>query len=153
MRIKESLADLGYEYSPSNLDFPGESPFQHAAKVNDLVFTAGQISSFGNIEIRGKVGRDLSIEEGAKAAEFAAFNCLRAVGAVADVESIVRVVKVLGMVNVAEGFDKTPAVIDGASRFLLATLGEKGKHARTAVGMVLPLNWAVEIEIVFQVSS
>jgi len=149
--IIERLAELGYKYEPAALQFP-TGPFHQAARVGDLVFTAGQIPILDGIEIKGKVGRDLDIETAAKAAELAAYNCLRAVGAVADIESIQRVVKLLGMVNVAEDFDATPKVIDGASNFLLKALGDKGHHARTAVGMVLPYGFAVEIEMVFQVA-
>jgi enamine deaminase RidA (YjgF/YER057c/UK114 family) len=143
------LAELGYDYSPHDLAFP---PFQQAARVGNLVFTAGQIPSLDGVEIKGKVGRDLDVQQAAKAAEIAAYNCLRAVGAVADIESIERIVKVLGMVNVAEGFDETPKVVNGASEFLLKALGEKGNHARTAVGMVLPYGFAVEIEMIIQVA-
>lgn len=150
MTIISRLSELGYEYEPAALEF---MTFHQAARVGDLVFTAGQISSHNGIEIKGKVGKDLDIDEAAKGAEIAAYNCLRAVGAVADIESIQRIVKVFGMVNTAEGFDSTPLVIDGASNFLRAALGDRGNHARSAVGMVLPYGWAVEIEMVVQVSS
>ncbi|MGW4412899.1 RidA family protein [Nonomuraea sp. NPDC004702] len=149
MTIVARLAELGYKYEPHALEFP---PFQQAARVGDLIFTAGQISQHEGLEIKGKVGRDLDVATGVKAAELAAYNCLRAAGAVADIESIVRVVKVFGMVNAAPGWDETPKVIDGASKFLRGALGERGRHARSAVGMVLPYNWAVEIEMVLQVS-
>jgi len=149
MSIIEKLAELGYSYEPAQLEFP---PFQQARRVGDLVFTSGQISTHDGVEIKGKVGKDLDIDEAAKAAELSAYNCLRAVGAVADIESIQGIVKVLGMVNVADGFDSTPKVIDGASRFLLDALGDRGRHARSAVGMVLPYNWAVEIEMVVHVA-
>jgi enamine deaminase RidA (YjgF/YER057c/UK114 family) len=102
----------------------------------------------GETQIKGKVGRDVDVAEAAKAAEIATYNCLRAVGAVADIESIQRIVKVFGMVNVADGFDDTPKMINAASDFLLNVLGDKGHHARSAVGMVLPYGWAVEIGMV-----
>lgn len=149
MSIIEKLAERGYDFEPAALEFP---PFQQARRVGDLVFTSGQISTHNGTDIKGKVGRDLTVEEAANAAEFAAYNCLRAVGAVAPLESVQGIVKVLGMVNVADGFDSTPLVIDGASRFLLDVLGDRGRHARSAVGMVLPYNWAVEIEMVVHVA-
>ncbi|MEU0940336.1 RidA family protein [Embleya sp. NPDC005971] len=149
MTIIKKLAELGYDFEPADLEFP---PFQQARRVGDLVFTSGQISTHDGLEIKGKVGKDVDIERAAKGAELAAYNCLRAVGAVADIESIQGIVKVLGMVNVAEGFDSTPLVIDGASEFLRKALGDRSRHARSAVGMVLPYNWAVEIEMVVHVA-
>jgi len=101
--------------------------------------------------IKGKVGSDVDLDTAKKAAEICAFNCLRAAGAVVDVESITRVVKVFGMVNVADGFDNTSGVINGASEFVQKVFGEKGGHARSAVGMVIPSNFAVEVEMIFAI--
>jgi enamine deaminase RidA (YjgF/YER057c/UK114 family) len=86
-----------------------------------------------------------------KAAEICAYNCLRAAGAVADIERIKRVVKVFGMVDVADGFDQTSDVINGASDFLNKVFGKDNSHARSAVGVVLPGNWSVEVEMVMSV--
>ena len=148
MSIVTTLAQLGYKFEPAPLEFP---PFHQAVRAGNLVFTSGQIPLLGETQIKGKVGRDLTVHQAAKAAEIAAYNCLRAVGAIADIESIQRIIKVFGMVNVADNFDETPKVIDGASEFLLRALGDRGNHARSAVGMVLPYGWAVEIEMVVQV--
>jgi len=146
--IIERLAELGYTYEPASLEI---LTFHSATRVGNLVFTSGQIPLLGDIAIKGKVGADIDLETAKKAAEICAFNCLRAAGAVVDVESITRVVKVFGMVNVAEGFDNTSEVINGASEFVQKVFGEKGGHARSAVGMVLPSNWAVEVEMVLAV--
>jgi enamine deaminase RidA (YjgF/YER057c/UK114 family) len=148
--ITEKLRELGYEYSPANLII---GSFQAAVQVGNLVYTSGQIPLMGDVQIKGKVGTDLGLEDAQKAAEICAFNCFRAIGAVADIESIKRVVKVLGMVNVADGFNDTSGVINGCSEFLKKVLGENGSHARSAVGMVLPGNWAVEVEMIVELNS
>ena len=146
--IVHKLAELGYTYEPAPLEI---LTFHSATRVGNLVFTSGQIPLLGDVAIKGKVGAEIDLETAKKAAEICAFNCLRAAGAVVDVESITRVVKVFGMVNVAEGFDNTSEVINGASELVQNVLGEKGGHARSAVGMVLPSNWAVEVEMVLAV--
>lgn len=146
--IIERLAELGYTYQPAPLQV---LTFHSATRVGNLIFTSGQIPKLDDLEIRGKVGGDLDIKAGQKAAEICAYNCFRAAGAVVDIESITRVVKVLGMVNVAPGFDLTSEVINGASDFVNKVLGENGYHARSAVGMVLPSNWAVEVEMVIAI--
>lgn len=146
--IIERLAELGYTYQPAPLQI---LTFHSATRVGNLVFTSGQIPKLDDLEIRGKVGGDIDLKTAQKAAEICAFNCFRAAGAVVDVESITRVIKVLGMVNVAAGFDLTSEVINGASEFVSKVLGENGYHARSAVGMVLPSNWAVEVEMVMAI--
>lgn len=151
MTVEATLAELGYAYEPADIDVMGV--FHAAVRTGNLVFTSGNVPSHGGVDIKGKVGGDLNVEAGQKAAELCAYNCLRAIGAVADINSIVRIVKVLGMVNVADGFDNTSGVINGASHFLTRVFGEDiGKHARSAVGMVIPANWAVEVEMVVEVA-
>ena len=147
--ITKRLAELGYDFQPAALEVRGI--FHSAVRVGDLVFTSGQLPSLGTVQIKGKVGADVDLATAQKAAEICAFNCIRAVGAVADIESIERVVKIFGMVNVADGFSDTSTVINGCTEFLTKLLGESGYHARSAVGMALPANWAVEIEMVAQV--
>jgi len=149
--LAAKLAELGYDdFQPAPLVV--RDRFHAAVKVGNLVFTSGQIPALGDFKIQGKVGADIDLATAQKAAEICAVNCLRAVAAVTDVDSIVQVVKVLGMVNVAEGFNGTANVINGCSEFLKKVLGEVGgHHARSAVGMVLPDNWAVEIEMVVAV--
>jgi len=103
--------------------------------------------------IKGKVGETVSVEEAYKAAEICAYKCIKAVGAIADINDIVRVVKVLGMVNVSDNFNNTSGVINGATHFFNKLFPETGSHARSAVGMVIPNNWAVEVEIVVEMKS
>ncbi len=145
--IVQRLAELGYDFQPSPLNV---LTFHAAVRVGDLVFTSGQIPSLDGVQIKGKVGTDIDLATAQKAAEICAFNCIRAVGAVADIGTIKRIVKVFGMVNVADGFDDTSSVINGCSEFLTKLLGDGGYHARSAVGVVLPGNWSVEVEMVVQ---
>lgn len=143
--IVERLREFGYEYEPASLE---TLTFHSAARIGDLVFTSGQVPSLNGTQIKGQVGADIDLDTARKAAEICAFNCLRAVGAVADIEQIERIVKVLGMVNVAAGFDNTSSVINGCSEFLTSIFRDDGYHARSAVGVVLPNQWAVEVEMV-----
>lgn len=105
--------------------------------------------------IKGKVGRDLSIEEGAEAARLTGINLLATLqNAIGDLGKVTRIVKVLGMVNCTENFTEQPKVINGFSDLMVAVFGEKGRHARSAVGMnALPMNIAVEIEMIVEVSD
>jgi len=79
-------------------------------------------------------------------------NALQAVHTLVGLDNVVRIVKVLGMVNVAPGFDNTPAVIHGCSDLLLEVFGDAGRHARSAVGMVIPFAFATEVELIVQVA-
>jgi enamine deaminase RidA (YjgF/YER057c/UK114 family) len=124
-------------------------------KTGNLVFTAGQVTlKDGKIEYQGKVGKDLTTEEAARAARLCAINVLaqlrEACGG--DLDRVRRCVKIVGFVNGAPDFTDHPKVINGASDLIVDVLGEKGKHARSAVGSgSLPLNVAVEVEGVFEV--
>ena len=150
--IINKLKDLGYSYSPSPLK-PEGFPFNSAVRVGNLVYTSGQVPFWENYKIIGKVGSEIDLEEAKKAAEICAFNCIRAAGSVCDIESISRVVKVFGMVNCSEKFNNTSSIINGASEFFNNVFEEKGAHARSAVGMQLPSDWAVEIEAIFEVNE
>jgi enamine deaminase RidA (YjgF/YER057c/UK114 family) len=121
----------------------------------NLVFTAGQIPlRAGKVEFVGKLGRDMTVEQGYEAAKLCAVNVLAqvrlAVGG--DLDRIVRCVKLTGFVNSTLEFGDQPKVINGASDLIVAVLGDKGKHARSAVGMAaLPMGVAVEVEGIFEI--
>jgi enamine deaminase RidA (YjgF/YER057c/UK114 family) len=104
--------------------------------------------------IIGTVGGDLTLEEGREAARLTALSILATMhDELGDLDRVRRIVKVFGMVNVAPGFDRTPAVIDGASDLLVEVFGEAGRHTRSAVGMAeLPFGIAVEIELIAEVA-
>ena len=103
--------------------------------------------------ITGKLGKELTIEEGYAAAKLTGISLLATLkAAIGDLSKVKRIVKVLGMVNSTENFTDQPKVINGFSDLMVAVFGEKGKHARSAVGMAaLPFNMAVEIEMVVEV--
>ena len=145
--IIKRLADLGYTYEPAPLPILS---FHSAAKVGNLIFTR-QIPSLGDVQIKGRVGGDIDIQKAQKAAEICAYNCIRAAGAVIDIKEIKRVVKVLGLVNYADGFDQMSEVVNGCSTFYTKVFGDAGLHARSAVGARLPSEWAVEVETIFEI--
>lgn len=149
MSYERKLAELGYAIEPVELD---TGKYVQAVRVGNLVYTSGQIPSWQGRQIKGKVGAELSAEQGYEAARLCALNALRAIKTVAgSLDNVARFVKVLGMVNVAVGFDDTSGVIHGCSDFLREVFGEAGHHARSAVGMTLPAGWAVEIEMIVEV--
>ena len=149
MSYEERLRELGYSIEPVELD---TGRFVRAVRTGALIYTSGQVSSWNGREIKGKLGMDLTVEQGYEAARLCALGCLRAIKSLSgSLDMVARVVKVLGMVNVAPGFDDTPGVIHGCSDLLLEVFGEAGRHARSAVGMTIPYNYAVEIEMIVEV--
>jgi enamine deaminase RidA (YjgF/YER057c/UK114 family) len=150
MSYETKLRELGYTVEAIELN---AGKIMHAVRTGNLIYTSGQVSRWGGDEIKGKVGRDLTVEQGYTAARYSALSCLAAIKTLAgSLDNVVRVIKVLGMVNVAPDFDNTPAVIHGCSDLLLELFGEAGRHARSAVGMTIPNNFAVEIEMIVEVS-
>ncbi|MEN9938255.1 MAG: 2-iminobutanoate/2-iminopropanoate deaminase [Chloroflexota bacterium] len=149
MSYEAKLQELGYTIEPVELD---AGRLVHAVRTGNLIYTSGQVSRWGEQEVKGRLGDDLQVEQGYEAARLSALSCLRAIKTLAgSLDNVVRIVKVLGMVNVVPGFDNTPGVIHGCSDLLLEVFGPAGKHARSAVGMTLPLNYAVEIEMIVEV--
>jgi enamine deaminase RidA (YjgF/YER057c/UK114 family) len=148
MGIEEKLQAMGLAVkAPSG----PRGKLAPAVRTGNLVFTSGNTSP----QI-GKVGAEVTTEAAYQGARDAILSCLGAVKwAVGDLDKITRVVKLLGMVNCAEGFYDTPAVIHGATDLLLELFGpEAGWHARSAVGLYqLPGNCAVEIELIVEVQD
>lgn len=132
--------------------FPPAGNYVGCVIVGDLVHVGGHGPIDGAEVIRGKVGADLSLEDGRRAARMTALSILATLqSALGDLDRIQRLVKVFGMVNVAPGFNQTPAVIDGCSDLLVEVFGEAGRHTRSAVGLAeLPFDIAVEIELIAQ---
>ncbi len=126
-----------------------------AVRTGNLLFVAGHgPMREGGAMPRGKVGKDLSVEEAYQVARSVGLNLLATVRAsLGSLDKVKRVVKVLGMVNSAEGFGDQPKVINGFSDLMVEVFGEAiGKHARSAVGMAgLPMNIPVEIEMILEV--
>lgn len=126
-----------------------------AVKTGNLLFVSGHGPyNDGKTKISGKVGRELTIEEGYQTARNVALNCLASVkDTVGDLNKVKRVVKLLGMVNCTEDFKDSPKVINGCSDLLVTIFGEAGRHARSAVGMqALPNQIPVEIEMILEIS-
>ena len=149
MSYEAKLQAMGYTLQPLDLN---AGRLMHAVRTGNLIYTSGQVSRFGGKEIIGKLGREVSVEEGYEAAKLSALCCLQAVKSLTgSLDNVVRVIKVLGMVNVAPDFNNTPAVIHGASDLFIEVFGEAGRHARSAVGMQIPSDYAVEVEVIFEV--
>lgn len=147
----KKLKELGVEL------YPPTKPMGNYVKVvrtGNLLFFAGHgPTRADNSNITGKVGKDLTLEQGYEAARQTGIALLSTLkGEIGDLNKVKRIVKVLGMVNCTENFTDQPKVVNGFSDLMVAVFGEKGKHARSAVGMyVLPSNIAVEIEMVVEV--
>ena len=137
-----------------------------AKRVGNLVYSAGQgpveewVAGEGPFPIPklgyvGKVGADLSEEEGYQAARLCAINCLAALKTViTSLDEVEEIVNVRGYVNCTQDFIRQPAVMNGASDFLIEVFGEKGKHSRTAIGTwSMPFNIPVEVELVARVKD
>ena len=149
--MEKRLDELGITLPPPGAPAGNYVPF---VVVGDLVFMAGQVArEAGKMKYTGKVGRDLSIEDGQAAARLCAVNLLAQLKAACggDLDRVERCVRVGGFVNSPPDFFDHPKVINGASDLIVAALGERGQHARTAVGVAaLPLDSAAEVEAVFQ---
>ena len=125
-----------------------------ARRSGALVFTAGQLPFVdGTLAATGKVGAEVSLEQGNDLARTCALNALAAVDALVGLDAVAGVVKVVGFVASAPGFTGQPGVINGASELLADVFGEAGRHARSAVGVAeLPLGAPVEVELVVELA-
>ncbi|MFG2983226.1 RidA family protein [Streptomyces sp. NPDC048258] len=145
--VDAKLAELGLTLPEV---VPPLATYQPAVRSGVYVYTAGQLPMVkGNLPVTGKVGAEVSPEQAKELAATCALNALAAVkSVVGDLDKIARVVKVVGFIASAPDFTGQPGVLNGASELLGAVLGDKGVHARSAVGVaVLPLDAPVEIEI------
>jgi enamine deaminase RidA (YjgF/YER057c/UK114 family) len=124
-----------------------------AVRTGNLIYTSGQLPiEGGKLAGTGKVGAEVSPEQGKALARICALNALAAVGSVVDIDTVARVVKVVGFVASAADFNGQPNVINGASDLLAEVFGDNGAHARSAVGVSeLPLDAPVEVELIVEV--
>jgi len=147
-KIKELGLTLPQPPKPLGNYVPG-------VRVGNLLFLSGHgpLRVEGMPAASGKVGRDLSLEDGYKVAREVGINLLGSARTLlGSLDRVKRVVKVLGMVNSAEGFGDQPKVINGFSDLMVEVFGENGRHARSAVGMAeLPMGIPVEIEMILEV--
>ncbi|MFD7630166.1 RidA family protein [Streptomyces sp. NPDC059851] len=145
--VEAKLAELGLTLPEVAAPL---AAYQPAVRSGTYVFTAGQLPMVkGSLPVTGKVGAEVSPEQAKELAGICALNALAAVKSVTgDLDRIARVVKVVGFIASAPDFTAQPAVLNGASELLGEVLGDKGVHARSAVGVaVLPLDAPVEVEI------
>lgn len=152
MSIEARLAELGVTLPDAPAPAANYVPYVVAG---NLVHVSGQISQNEAGLIKGKLGADLSVEEGAEAAKRCAISLLAQLKKACDgdLSRLKRVVKLVGFVNSTADFVDQPKVINGASDFMVAALGDAGRHARSAVSAVsLPFGVAVEIEAIFELA-
>ena len=151
MSVSDKLAELGIELPDV---VPPLAAYVPAARTGNLVYTAGQLPmQAGSLVQSGKVGATVTPEDGKALARVCALNALAAVHSLVGIDSVTRVVKVVGFVASAPGFNGQPGVINGASQLFGEVFGDAGAHARSAVGVSeLPLDAPVEVEVIFEVA-
>lgn len=150
-KIDERLKELGIELPNPPAPVASYVPY---VQSGNQVLISGQISIAADGGIKGKLG-DISLEEGQAAARICALNLLAQLKSACggDLDRVVRVVKLGGFVNVKPDFAAIPAVINGCSDVMVEVFGDKGKHARSAVGVAnLPLDFAVEVDGLFEIA-
>lgn len=149
MSMTSRLADLGIVLPAAQAPVASYVP---AVIEGNLVFISGQLPVNGDQMVTGHLGRDVSVEDGQKAAQLCALNILAQLNAALDghLDRVARCVKLSGFVACTPDFTDHPKVINGASDLMLQVMGDAGKHARAAVGVPsLPRGAAVEVEAVF----
>jgi len=149
--IEEKISQLGFTLpiAPNPL-----ASYIPAVKAGNLVFTAGQLPiKDGSLAFKGKLGKELNEDDGKKAAQLCALNCLSVIrNEIESLDKIDRVIKLTVFVNSADGFINHPQVANGASDLIKEIFGENGKHVRSAVGVAeLPLNAPVEIDMIVKI--
>ena len=153
--IEDRIRELGYTLPGAAVPVANYVPAVHVEGAG-LVYTSGHVARRDDgSTVTGKLGADLSIEEGYEAARLTALGILGSLKAtIGELDRVTRVVKLLCMVNSTPDFGQQPPVANGASDLLVEVFGDKGMHARSAVGMAdLPGGASVEIEMIVEVSS
>lgn len=153
MEIEKRLRELGYQLP--NPPVPAAN-YIGSVRVGNILFVGGNIGRInGSLKYRGKVGEAVSLEQAYDAARNCALNHLAIIkAALGDLDQVERIVKVLGYVNVAPGFDQMPKVVNGESDLLVELWGERGQHSRAAVGVAsLSQDAPVETEMIVQIKN
>jgi enamine deaminase RidA (YjgF/YER057c/UK114 family) len=151
MSWSDRLAELGIKLPDVVAPLAAYVP---AVRTGNLVYTAGQLPiTAKQLVVTGKVGADVTPEVGKTLARVCALNALAAIHSLVGIDSVTRVVKVVGFVASAPGFNGQPGVINGASELFGEVFGDAGTHARSAVGVSeLPLDAPVEVEVIVEVA-
>ena len=151
--VEGKLKELGITLKEPAKPIANYVPF---VRTGNMLTVSGQLclDNDGKLVAKGQLGAGVSIEDGQKAARACAINLLAQVkAAVGDLDKVLRVVRLGGFINSAAGFPDGPKVMNGASDVMVAVFGDKGKHARSTVGVAaLPAEAAVEVEGLFEVS-
>jgi enamine deaminase RidA (YjgF/YER057c/UK114 family) len=151
--IEKKLSDLGIAVPTPAAPVANYVGF---VRAGNLLVVSGQLcfGADGTLVAKGKLGGGVSIEDGQKAARACAINLLAQVkAALGDLDKVVRVVRLGGFINAQPDFLDSPKVMNGASDLMVTAFGEKGRHARTTIGVsVLPMDAAVEVEGLFEIS-
>jgi enamine deaminase RidA (YjgF/YER057c/UK114 family) len=154
MQVEQKIANLGLELVAPSAPLAN---FVQTVRTGNLLFVAGHLprQPDGNVLNAGKVGREVTVEQGYESARLAAINCLASIKvATGDLDKVKRVVKLLVMVNADPEFDQHFVVANGASDLLVELYGDSGRHARSAVGMGgLPRGSCVEVEMIVEVAD
>ncbi|MGX5716821.1 RidA family protein [Arthrobacter sp. MAHUQ-56] len=147
-KTRQRLLELGLELPAAPAPVASYVP---ATRVGNTVYTSGQLPlEHGVLAATGKVGAEVTAEEAADLAAACVLNALAAAGTLGDLDGA-RIIKAVGFVASAPGFSGQPAVVNGASDLLLKVFGDRGEHARSAVGVAeLPLNAPVEVELIIE---
>ncbi len=151
--IENRLKDLGVSLPEAAAPAANYVPF---VKTGNQLYISGQLPMMdGKIQVTGKLGADVDLESGKSAARFCAINLLaQAKAATGNLDKVTRLVKIVGFVNSTDEFTDQPQVINGASDFLVEAMGDKGRHARSAVSAAsLPFGVAVEIDAIFEIED
>jgi len=151
-RIDSRLLELGIELPEPP---PARANYLSHLVTGNLIFVSGQLSELGSEQYKGKLGADLSIEDGYRAARVCAINLLPhlKVACDGDLDRVARVVEVGGFVNSAPDFFDHPKVLNGASDLFFEVFGDIGRHTRFAVGVAaIPFNFAIEVKAHFEIS-
>lgn len=148
MTPEEKLKQLGLELRDVR---PSVGNYVSHVRVGNLIFTAGQ----GVDQYHGKLGREFTIEEGYLASRQSMLNLLSVLKhELGELSRVKKIVKMLGFVNSTEDFTDQPKVMNGASDLLVEVFGDRGRHARSAVGMAqLPNNTAIEVELIVEIAE
>ncbi|MGC1779844.1 MAG: RidA family protein [Xanthobacteraceae bacterium] len=151
--VEKKLQELGITLQEPRAPMANYVPY---VRTGNLLTVSGQVclDGDGKLTAKGRLGDGVSIEDGQKAARACAINLLAQVkAAVGDLDRVVRVVRLGGFINSAPSFTEGPKVMNGASDIMVAVFGDKGKHARSTVGVAaLPADAAVEVEGLFEVA-
>lgn len=152
-KVEERIRQLGYELPDPPKPVASYVP---ATRVGNIIYISGQgVTRDGIPLMQGHIGGELTCQDGYKAAEICAVNALSVLqNEIGDLDKVKKIIKVLGFVNSAPGFDEQPLVINGFSDFIEKVFGEQGKHARSAISAnELPFGTPVEVEMIVEVMS